>query len=186
MIDRVVMHGTDYYDALTDYLDCQRFWSEQTFGPGRRTIGITEHIKKELQEIRDKPEDLSEWVDVIILAMDGYWRHGGKSEDLIHDLIAKQKKNFGRTYLKPPEDQPSEHVRTVSTDKVESSNPPERRNYCRVVYEEPTQPRFAVHYQPPGSGVCILDRFHTEEEANDYIAGLDNKDFHQIIKEARK
>lgn len=104
------LHG----DALTDYLERQRCWSEQTFGPGLRTIGITEHIKKELQEIRDKPEDLSEWIDVIILAMDGYWRHGGKSEDLIHDLIAKQQKNFKRTYLRTPEDQPSEHVRTES------------------------------------------------------------------------
>lgn len=69
---------------------------------------------------------------------------------------------------------------------IEPSNRPEPHNHCRVVYEEPTKPRFAVHYEPPGSGVCVLDRFHTEEEAINYIAGLENKDFVQIIKEARK
>jgi len=30
----------------------QREWSERTFGPGKRTGGITAHIAKELDEIR--------------------------------------------------------------------------------------------------------------------------------------
>lgn len=68
---------------------------------------------------------------------------------------------------------------------IQPPDRPEPRNHLRVVYEEPVRPRFAVVYEPPGSGKCYLKRFHTEEEAIDYIAGLENKDFVQIIKEAR-
>jgi hypothetical protein len=39
-----------------------------------------------------------EWVDVIILAMDGFWRHGGKAEDLMPKLLEKQAKNMARTW----------------------------------------------------------------------------------------
>lgn len=54
----------------------QKAFSEKAFGPGPRTKGITEHIEKELDEIRAEPTDLHEWVDVILLAMDGAWRAG--------------------------------------------------------------------------------------------------------------
>jgi hypothetical protein len=49
----------------------------------------------------------------MILAMDGYWRHGGTPETLMRDLIAKQAKNMSRRYAPPTsEDEPSEHIRT--------------------------------------------------------------------------
>jgi hypothetical protein len=54
----------------------QREWSEATFGPGVRTLGVTNHIRKELEEIEKDPHDLNEWTDVIILAFDGAWRSG--------------------------------------------------------------------------------------------------------------
>lgn len=47
-------------------------WSEKTFGSGNRTIGLIEHIREELKEVQDKPYDLKEWVDVMLLAFDGY------------------------------------------------------------------------------------------------------------------
>lgn len=89
----------------------QKRWSLRTFGPGKRTLGITRHIEKELMEIRANPDDLEEWVDVILLAIDGYWRAGG--EDLVLDLYTKQYKNFNRSYppVGVPEDQPIEHLR---------------------------------------------------------------------------
>lgn len=73
-------------------------WSRQTFGPALRTKGVIDHITKELREIASAPHDLSEWVDVIILAMDGFWRHGGKPEDLMPALLAKQAKNTARKW----------------------------------------------------------------------------------------
>lgn len=73
-------------------------WSRETFGPALRTKGIIDHIRKELLEIEEAPHDLSEWIDVIILAMDGFWRHGGTAESLMPALLAKQTKNVARAW----------------------------------------------------------------------------------------
>ena len=63
-------------------------------------------------EIEANPEDLEEWIDVVILALDGYWRHGGEPIDLMWHLQAKQDKNYDRQWPAPgPEDEPTEHVR---------------------------------------------------------------------------
>lgn len=97
--------------TITNYLREQRKWSSRTFGDGKRTIGITKHIEKELAEIREAPDDLAEWIDVMILALDGYWRHGGTPETLARDLSQKQAKNFRRAWPPPqPEDHPTEHL----------------------------------------------------------------------------
>ena len=64
----------------------QWLWSRDTFGNGRRTGGVIQHIRKELNEIEQKPDDLEEWVDVIILALDGFWRHGGTLPKLLNVL----------------------------------------------------------------------------------------------------
>jgi hypothetical protein len=99
-------------DEMTEYIRRQREWSERTFGPGKRTGGITAHIAKELDEIRAAPDDLMEWVDVIILACDGYWRAGGKPEYLMRLMREKQQKNMARKWPPPqPEDVAVEHVR---------------------------------------------------------------------------
>lgn len=99
-------------EGVAEYVKRQQGWSARTFGPGCRTLGVTAHIEKELAEIRAKPHDLSEWVDVIILAMDGYWRHGGDPQTLMTALQAKQDKNFARKWPAwTSQDQAVEHVR---------------------------------------------------------------------------
>ena len=95
------------------FVERHRKWSYETFGGGRQTLGLTRHIEKELEEIRAKPDDLSEWIDVMVLALDGYLRHGGTVEALMRDLQAKQDTNFARRW--PPatdENTPSEHSRS--------------------------------------------------------------------------
>lgn len=99
---------------VSGYLGRQIAWSRRTFGEAKRTEGICRHIEKELGEIREDPSDLSEWVDVVILAMDGYWRHGGTHGSLAQDLETKQAINFRRTYPFPTsENEPSEHDRSI-------------------------------------------------------------------------
>lgn len=101
--------------SILAYYRRQIEWSGRTFGPALRTKGIIDHIKKELREIEADPHDLSEWVDVIILAMDGFWRHGGTAEDLMPRLLAKQEKNFARNWpdwRTMPEDRAIEHDRS--------------------------------------------------------------------------
>jgi hypothetical protein len=98
--------------TLEKYLYKQWCWSKKTFGEGRRTGGVTQHIEKELAEVRANPDDLSEWIDIVILALDGFWRHGGEVEDVMKYLQAKQDKNFARQWPTPTsEDVAIEHIR---------------------------------------------------------------------------
>lgn len=83
---------------LVSHLKHQREWSEATFGPGARTAGVIDHIRKELAEIEADPLDIREWVDVIILAFDGAWRAGWKAEDIVAAIVTKQAKNEARTW----------------------------------------------------------------------------------------
>ena len=80
------------------HLQHQREWSEKTFGPGTRAKGVVDHIRKELIEIDADPKDLTEWIDVVILALDGAWRSGATPQQIIAALIAKQAKNERRTW----------------------------------------------------------------------------------------
>ena len=83
---------------FVNYYRDQIEWSRRTFGPARRTKGIIEHIRKELLEIEADPDDLMEWTDIIILAMDGFWRHGGDPKDLLGYLLTKQLRNKARSW----------------------------------------------------------------------------------------
>jgi hypothetical protein len=85
------------FDMLV-HLARQRAWSEKTFGPGARTKGVVDHIRKELTEIEADPTDLTEWIDVVILALDGAWRAGGSPEQIIATIAAKQAKNEKRVW----------------------------------------------------------------------------------------
>lgn len=94
----------------------QRIWSAQTFGPSDRTNGVVDHIRKELHEIvaAKASVDLAEstghdgtsqrtaltgeWIDVVILALDGAWRSGATPDQIIEALVAKQTKNEARQW----------------------------------------------------------------------------------------
>lgn len=76
-----------------EHIRRQMSFSKQTFGPGERTEGVSDHIKKELREILDDPDDgkrSAEWIDVTLLALDGTWRAleaEGMNPDLIPNYI---------------------------------------------------------------------------------------------------
>lgn len=111
-------------EPVASYFARQIEWSRETFGPALRTKGVIDHIRKELKEIEREPHDLSEWIDVVILAMDGFWRHGGKPDDLMPALLAKQQKNMARVWpdwRTMSEDSAIEHDRTH-----DASSPPHR------------------------------------------------------------
>ena len=83
---------------LLGHLYCQREFSQRTFGPGLRTEGISDHIRKELVEIAAAPNDHREWIDVVLLALDGAWRTGATPEQIVEALAAKQATNEARTW----------------------------------------------------------------------------------------
>lgn len=69
------------------HLERQRAFSLRTFGPGERTRGVVDHIRKEICEARAKPNDISEWADIIILSFDGAWRAGWEPRDLVGAIL---------------------------------------------------------------------------------------------------
>lgn len=83
---------------LIQHLHRQREFSEQTFGPGARTAGVIDHIRKELCEIEAAPADIGEWIDVVLLALDGAWRSGASPEAIAAALLMKQTRNEARTW----------------------------------------------------------------------------------------
>lgn len=102
------------FDLVT-HLHRQKAFSSRTFGPGMRTAGVSDHIRKELQEIAEHPDDLEEWVDVILLALDGAWRcRDASPTEIVQAIAAKQSKNEERKWpdwRSAPTDRAIEHVR---------------------------------------------------------------------------
>lgn len=99
---------------LETYLERQREWSRKVFGSGKRTLGLLQHIEKEIVEVKQNPEDVMEWVDIIILALDGAWRAGYTPEQVAEALSKKQAINFARTWPNPvSEDMAVEHTRSA-------------------------------------------------------------------------
>lgn len=106
--------GKDPFAVDASHLARQIAWSAKTFGPGPRTGGVTEHIEKELVEIRHAPHDLKEWVGLIILAFDGAWRAGYAPQEVLDAIEARQTVLEGRAWPDwrlGSQDHAIEHVR---------------------------------------------------------------------------
>jgi hypothetical protein len=100
---------------LIEWLTEKMKWSYQTFGNSERHIGVLKHIEKEIEETRQNPNDVTEWIDIILLAFDGACRMGFTPEQVVTALIAKQEKNTQRRWPPPvPEDEPSFHLEEES------------------------------------------------------------------------
>jgi hypothetical protein len=98
----------------SEHIERQREWSRTTFGPDPHAEGVIDHIRKELVEIEEAPEDLEEWVDVIILGIDGAWRAGHSPQEIIDAIITKQLKNENRQWpdwRTAPAGKAIEHIR---------------------------------------------------------------------------
>lgn len=84
--------------SLRQHLEAQREFSAEAFGPGPRVAGILDHITKEIEEVRQKPGDLEEWIDLVLLSFDGALRTGATSDDICEALEAKLEKNMQREW----------------------------------------------------------------------------------------
>jgi hypothetical protein len=94
-------------------------FSQGAFGPAERTKGLLDHLRKELKEVEADPHDIDEWVDVVILGLDGAWRHGGRPQEILDRIVAKLAKNEARTWpdwRTASEDEAIEHDRTMDLD----------------------------------------------------------------------
>ena len=109
---------------LEQHLKRQMAWSHATFGPGERTAGVIDHIRKELAEVQEANGEAEEWVDVAILALDGLTRRlafvNGTRRDPTEVAVTacrmiegKQSRNEARTWpdwRTVPHDKAIEHT----------------------------------------------------------------------------
>lgn len=110
---------------LATFLEEQLAFSTRTFGPGPRTASTLGHIRKELAEVEAAPQDVLEWVDIMICAFDGALREGHTPEAIVQGLQNKQainKKRRWPDWRKLPLDAVIEHIRE---DEVSSSLNPD-------------------------------------------------------------
>lgn len=100
---------------LQEHLLRQRSWSLETFGPGDRTAGIIDHLINEIVEVEQcRGQDVEEWIDIVILALDGAWRAGYTPGQICEALRTKQLKNEQREWPSWRKAEPGkaiEHVR---------------------------------------------------------------------------
>lgn len=106
---------------LKQHLIRQMAFSHATFGPGERTTGVIDHIRKELREVEDANGDSTEWVDVVILALDGLTRRlayvNGERRDpdavaemACNMILGKQSRNEARDW---PDWRTADHDRAI-------------------------------------------------------------------------
>lgn len=142
----------DFFD-LVAHLRRQRRFSEKTFGPGARTNGVIQHIRKELVEIENDPTDVEEWVDVVLLALDGAWRAGWTPEGIAKAIEAKQTKNEGRTWpdwRTASPDAAIEHDRTAAPATNDDA-----RAILHAMASEPARPHVAVVVERASIALCL-------------------------------
>ncbi len=119
---------------LKQHLLRQMAFSHQAYGPGERQAGVIDHIRKELVEVEESNGDSSEWVDVVILALDGLTRrlafignHGerrnpypeGVAGLACRMILDKQARNEARTWpdwRAADRDKAIEHIRQKEKD----------------------------------------------------------------------
>lgn len=98
---------------LAHFFD-EKAWSRGEFG--EEYEGVLGHLTKKLNEVTAKPADLEEWVDIILLALDGASRHAGATGvDFVAALQAKHQKNRARRWRASGEDGVMEHDRSEET-----------------------------------------------------------------------
>lgn len=78
---------------LVAHLHRQRAVSLATFGPGTRADAVLDHLRKEMEDVEAAPYALTEWVDVVRLALEGAWRAGYTPEDIAAALDAEDPKS---------------------------------------------------------------------------------------------
>lgn len=101
--------GQRLYALARDQAD----WSQATFGTDqdRGPLGALRHLEMEAREAQDSPTDAEEYADCFLLILDAARRAGISPGQLIEAAQRKMIINRQRTWPRPVDDNPVEHVR---------------------------------------------------------------------------
>ena len=106
-------------DAAPDPLGLLRLaadqaqWSQATFGTDkeRGPLGALRHLEEEAREAQAALTDRTEYADCLLLILDAARRAGMSACDLVAEASRKMTVNRARTWPKPVDDTPVEHVK---------------------------------------------------------------------------
>ena len=86
-------------------------WSDETFGDDRPPNAIIAHLKKEAEELYQKPFALEEYADCLLLLLDAARVAGFSANVLAQAAFMKLRTNVLREWGEPDENGAVEHVR---------------------------------------------------------------------------
>ena len=91
----------------------QSRWSQATFGTDqeRGPLGALRHLEREAREAQEAPTNQDEYADCFLLILDAARRAGMTPLQLVEAAQRKMAVNRSRTWPRPVDDQPVEHVR---------------------------------------------------------------------------
>lgn len=98
---------------LQDFWKDHSIWSQATFGTDaeRGPIGALKHLAKEAVEAQDPTADKYEIADCFILTCDAARRSGLTPDELMTLVEQKLVINKARSWPRPVDDEPVEHIR---------------------------------------------------------------------------
>ena len=95
--------------SLQQYMDAHAEWADVTF-KGQSLKGVLAHLKKEIAEWKDAPEDPEEFADCFSLMMRAWRLLGGTADTAIETAYQKLDVCKGREYGEPDEDGSVQHI----------------------------------------------------------------------------
>lgn len=84
-------------------------WSNSEFGPGERVHGMIAHLRMEVDELSEKPKDIVEMADCLILLMNIAGAQSYSMRQLFDAVVLKMSINMNRKWTKRNEDGSVEH-----------------------------------------------------------------------------
>lgn len=164
-----------HHDSLSsrfidgEFIDKLYAWSLEAYGPGQRTAGILDHIRKELYEIEKDPQDLEEWIDVILLALNGAQRLNVGGEAILEAFYKKCIKNVKRTWPEWKDLDPNkaiEHDRSKDSlvEKLMAETIDQPAEDARILEEAAKK---IYNHMTDNDPVIHSNRFPTWEELSD-------------------
>ena len=105
---------------LRELAEIQSLWSQATFGSDieRGPIGALKHLALEAVEAQQRPDDIVEYADCLLLLLDSSRRAGFTPRDLIEAAHEKMAVNKQRQWPRTEGDVPSQHARPMEVGVI--------------------------------------------------------------------
>lgn len=99
-------------EKFNNFIKNRNEFSAKTFGSPteRNCMGPLYHLKKEINELIENPDDTMEWADCFLLILDAAWRKGYSVDDMVSFASKKLEINKTRNWGLPDENGAIHHI----------------------------------------------------------------------------